>query len=286
MKVTLADSYGFCEGVRYALNLVRQARAAHPEEPMYLLGRIVHNDIVTEQLRLEGIHVIDTPSPLSEKIRSVPSGTVVFSAHGHDEGLDALARSRNLTIIDATCPRVRQNHRLIRQSLQEGKTVYYIGIPAHPETDAALSISPSVRLIDFRNPSPETIRPAARACVHNQTTLIQEELEPIYERLRAVCSSVEIVNDICFATALRQKALRRITDEDLILIVGDRISSNSTRLYEIAAKKFPCRNVLLVSSVEDVRAADITGCSKAFVTAGASTPDEAILPIIEYLKAI
>ena len=284
MKITLASHYGFCSGVKNAINIVFNARKDYPDKRIYLLNKLVHNEAVINQIKELNIIVLDDKRSIKEKIESIDDGIIIFSAHGHDENLDKFAKDKNLIIVDSICPRVKRNMISIKQTIKENKNVIFIGITNHPETVASLSIDKNIYFIDFKDPNIDHIPSLDNASIHNQTTLIQSSLNAIYEDLSNKINHMEIVNDICFSTTNRQNALNEVTDEDLIIIIGDKISSNSTRLFEVAKQKFPNRDVYQVSSLDELKEIDISHNKKGFITAGASTPDIVINPIIEYLE--
>lgn len=280
MEITLATHYGFCQGVKNAINIVNNIN--HDNKPIYMLNKLVHNNNVCEQFINNGIIILDDDRSLEEKINSINEGTIIFSAHGHDKKLNTLAKNKNLNIIDTTCPKVILNEKSIIKALNENKTVIYIGIKKHPETIASLSISNKIIFLDFFKPDYSLIENLDNVSVHNQTTLIQDDLKKINDVLIKKIKHIEIHNDICFATTLRQKCFDQITDEDVIFVIGDKISSNSTRLYEVAKNKFKI-DVYQISNLEEIKKLDLHKYKKGFITAGASTPDQVINPIIKYL---
>ena len=153
------------------------------------------------------------------------------------------------------------------------------------EPSLGLRMHSLLEFVDFKNPDYSVLKKGEYASVHNQTTLIQDALNPIYDVIRKYYSHVKIINDICFATKKRQQALDEVSDEDFIIVIGDKISSNSTRLFELAKQKYPNKRVFLVNSLDEVKRINFSKNEKGFITAGASTPKEVINPIIEYLKS-
>lgn len=285
MKIKLASKYGFCQGVKNALNAAL-FEISHNNDKIYLLNKIVHNKTVNDSLAAKGLIIFDDNRTDIQKIDDINEGTIIFSAHGHDKKLESLALKKGLKIIDATCPLVNLNERKIIESLNKGRTVFYIGIQKHPETNAVLSIDQRIIFIDFKNPSIPHLSPNTPISIHNQTTLIVNDLKAIYDEIKKEYTDVIFNNDICNATSQRQNALNEISDEDLIIIIGDKISSNSNRLYEIAKKNNPDKAVLFVLDLNDLKQYDLTNYNSAFISAGASTPESDINPIIEYLKSI
>lgn len=284
MKITLSKKMGLCNGVKSSLRIIEQTLKEYPNKQIYLLNKIVHNNFICNGLKDKGITILDDNRSLEEKILSIDDGVIIFSAHGHAKNLDILAKRKNLIIVDATCPKVNYNNSLIKQSIDKGENVIYIGIAHHPETEASLSIDSRIFFIDYKNPNYENINNLNKVIVHNQTTLLQDDLLQIYKEIQARVPLVEIKNDICHSTLERQKSLMDFNDEDFILVIGDTISSNSQRLYDLAKKiKSPS---FFVSNLDEIKKIDFSSYKKGFITAGASTPDEIINPIIEYLLTI
>ena len=285
MEVTLAKHYGFCQGVKNALNIVYNTKKMYPDKEIYLLNKLVHNNNVIDDIKKLGIKLADEKLSIEERIYLIPDNSVViYSAHGHDEKIETISKQKNLIEVDAICPRVKLNINSIKNFIDKGEKIIYIGILNHPETIASLAINKDIIFIDFKNPNYSNLKNVNRAIIHNQTTLIQSSLDKIYEDIKKFVPEIIIKNDICFATQDRQNALNDINDEDLILIIGDKISSNSTRLYEVCKNKYQNRDCHQISSLDDLLKIDLTKYNKAFITAGASTPENVIDPIIDFLK--
>ncbi len=284
MKVTKAKVYGFCEGVKYALNYVSKIKSQEKGD-IFLLGNLVHNQILMDEIKKQGINIL-TAGTLEERINSLDHGTIVFSAHGHDPKLDELASRRGLKVKDATCPRVIKNMKDIISALNNNYPVFYIGIKNHEESIAALSLSKDIIFIDCKNPKYPDLN-LKDVHVFNQTTLSNLALKNIHEEISRKYKNVTLHNDICNATYLRQKAMEDIEDDVYyILVLGDVTSSNTKRLKEIALEKYQDKVVLLFSTLEEVKNYNFDKTKKIFLTAGASTPEEIIKPIEEYLLTL
>lgn len=284
MKVIKAKVYGFCEGVKYALNYVSKIKSQENGD-IFLLGNLVHNQILMDKIKKQNINIL-TEGTLEERINSLDHGTIIFSAHGHDPKLDELAKSKGLTVKDATCPRVIKNMKDIVTSLENKNPVIYIGIKNHEESNAALSLSKDIIFIDSKNPIYPNLD-LDNVHVFNQTTLSNIALKNIHEEIKNKYKNVTLHNDICNATYLRQKAMEEIDDDiDYIIVLGDVTSSNTKRLKEIALEKYQNKIVLLFSTLEEVKQYNFDKTKKIFLTAGASTPEEIIKPIEEYLLAL
>ena len=285
MEYKLASSYGFCNGVINALKIVKDTVNNNQNSKIFMLNNVVHNQHVVDELKDNGIIILNDKRTLEEKISSIKDGIVIFSAHGHDEKLDIIAKNNNLVIVDAICPKVKYSFSLIKDALKS-KTVIFIGIKGHEETEACLSISKNIIFIDYKNPDFNLIKPNTIYSIHNQTTLSQSELNNIYKNILKISPDSEIKNDICFSTLNRQKALEEVKDEDLIIIIGDPSSSNSMRLFEVSNRLYPNKKTLFISDVNEIKTLKLNQYKKCFITAGASTPPQIIKQIVNYIASI
>ncbi len=282
MEVKKASIYGFCEGVKYALNYVAKVKN-EIDGDIFLLGNLLHNKNIMDELQKNGIKVL-TKSTLEDRINSIEKGTVIFSAHGHDPKLEKLCEKKGLNFKDATCPRVIKNMQEINKAIKNKEEVFYIGIKNHEESNAALSLNKNIHFIDYQNPIIEDVN-KNKVHVFNQTTLSHLALEDIYQKIQKKYPQAILHNDICHATYLRQKALDEIKEDIFyVIVLGDETSSNTKRLKEIAETKYKDKIVLLFSTLDEVKKYKFDCSKKIFLTAGASTPDSIINPIAEYLK--
>lgn len=284
MIVQKASVMGVCFGVENAIKIAIKAREETTlDRNVYLLGRLVHNQMIMDDLKKRGITVLDDNNSLETKISNLPSfSTIVFSAHGHDFKLDELAKKKNLKIYDASCPRVLANLQAIKNSLSMAHQVFYIGIASHPESDAALALSDKIIFIDYKVKKIPYFQ-FDEADIFNQTTLNKEELDTIYKLIANQVLKPHFYNDICDATFRRQKAIEEIDkDVESIIVLGDPSSSNSRRLLEVAKRDHLIPSYL-VSNFDEVKLLPLEGIKKVFLTAGASTPSYLIDMVYEYL---
>lgn len=282
MKVIKAEVMGFCEGVKLAIQKTIKARE-EIDGDMYLLGNLVHNEQLMQDIKSLNINIVKDGS-LKEKIEKINNGTIIFSAHGHDEKLDELARNKGLKVISTTCPRVKLTINKIKEEIENNNTIIYIGIKGHPEANAILSISDKIIFIDYKNVNIPTLN-ISSPHVFNQTTLSLFELSSIHEKIKEKYKNPIIHNDICTATTKRQNALLNIDDSiNYVLIIGDKLSSNTLRLFELCKNKYANKEILFVSCLEELLEYKLDNKESIFVTAGASTPDNIIEPIINYLS--
>lgn len=288
MEVTLLKPQGYCAGVTNAINIAFKAKEEHPNENVYILGMLVHNQIVIDELTYKGITTLYRDNKSDEELLySLPDKSIiVFSAHGHKKNLDDITKNKQFIVYDATCPKVLNNLNIINEEIKNNHQVIYIGHKNHPEALAALSLSDQVFFYDIKSEFDYRRVKDKAPLVINQTTLNTKELKEIYIDIIVHKPKARIMDEICAATRLRQEALEKIDkDIDTILIIGDKKSSNTNRLLEIAKSTHPSVPSYLVSDLDEVKALKIKSNHLA-IASGASTPLKEIDKIKEYLKSL
>ena len=282
MEINLLSPHGYCNGVKKALLIVTEAlRNPNTKKPIYLLGNIIHNKYVSKKLESLGAITIDTNESRLKMLDYIDKGTVVFSAHGVSDKVRQKAISKGLDIIDATCPNVLFIQKKVKDYLSKGYKIIYIGTQKHPECEAILELSSDIYLY-FETLNLSSFKDKF-VYVTNQTTLSLLDIENIYNKIKENLPNAIIDNKICNATTKRQLCVLE-NSADICIVVGDKLSSNSKKLCEVAKRSSNAS--YLVESVKDLENISFKGINKVNVTSAASTPEELTLSIIDYLKKI
>jgi 4-hydroxy-3-methylbut-2-enyl diphosphate reductase len=286
LEVVKITPRGYCYGVVDAMKLVRQV-AENPaaKKPIFVLGLIVHNRHVVDELDRYGVISLDGENRL-ELIEQVSGGTVVFTAHGVSQAVRKRAEERGLDVVDATCPDVTKTHDLIRRLVDDGYTILYIGRRGHPEPEGAMGEAPEhVHLIEMASDAEGLDLEGRKLAVVTQTTLSRWDTEETITRLRERYPQIEVFNEICLATQLRQEAaVREAASCDLVIVVGDVRSNNSNRLVQVVREQAG-RPAYLVDTVADIDPAWLEGVHTVGVTAGSSTPSPITREVVQFLEA-
>ena len=284
MIVSLIKPQGFCSGVTRAVSIAKQAKAEHPNENVYILGMLAHNQTLINDLSKEGLITLDDTDEY-ESLKKIEKGSViVFTAHGHSDTIEEKARELGLIVYDATCFKVKSNLEKIKEEIKAGHQVIYIGQKGHKETNAALSVSDKVSLYDTKLLINYYLITDKNPYVINQTTLNYQELNAFHKDILEHIPGARIENEICAATRLRQEAVSKIDkDTDLIIVVGHQKSSNSNRLFEIAKSSYKNATVIMVNDLNELKSFDVDSKKKAAVVSGASTPQYVVDDIYNYL---
>ena len=283
MEVALIKPQGFCSGVTRAVELAKKAKNENPDKNIYILGMLAHNQSLIDDLTRDGF--ITLSGNEEEEISRLHNGDVlIFTAHGHSSKLDELAKEKGLITYDATCFKVLDNLKKIRQEISNGHQVIYIGQKGHKEANAALSVSQNVSLYDTQLLINYQLITDKNPYVINQTTLNFYELNKYHNDILNHFPGARIENEICNATRLRQEAMLKVDlGTDLIIVVGHSKSSNSNKLFDIAKTNYPNTTVLMVNNLKELKAYNLEGKRKAAVGSGASTPQYIVDEIFNYL---
>ncbi|HYN99779.1 MAG TPA: 4-hydroxy-3-methylbut-2-enyl diphosphate reductase [Actinomycetota bacterium] len=280
-KILVAAPRGWCAGVDRAVEIVERALEKHGA-PVYVRKQIVHNMHVVQGLEAKGAIFVDSEE-------EIPEGSVcVLSAHGSAPTVYANARSRRLTLIDATCPLVTKVHVEAQRFSKQGKTIVLIGHNGHEEVDGTFGQAPD-RTVVVQNAEEaarlEVQDPENLAFV-SQTTLSVDESQSVVGALRKKFPLIvgPTKDDICYASQNRQVAVRKIAGmADLVLVVGSVNSSNSNRLVEVAEEAGAESH--LVENEAGIQQAWIDRAQTIGISSGASTPEVLVDRVIEHLAS-
>ena len=278
MKVEVLEPSGYCAGVEHAMDIAIKTKAENPSKNVVILGMLVHNQDSLKQLENHGIKTIYKQNCSYEQLIdeiNEPS-IVVLTAHGHAKIVEEKLIKKGHTVVDATCPFVKQSFVSILKAISDNKEVLYIGVKNHPEAIAALSLSKDVHLVDAKEPIIERGFNKSLVVI-SQTTLSRFEVEKINEQIKVFYPNAEFLDGICNASTKRQEALMNLSKNvDLIYVVGGLNSNNSKTLFNLAKKIYPNTQVRLIQNAEDINKKDLIGLSHVVISSGASTPKEVI----------
>ncbi len=275
----LAAPRGFCAGVDRAIEIVEMALEVYGP-PIYVRHEIIHNEHVVGRLRAAG-------AIFTDDLSDVPVGSnLVFSAHGVSPAVRDEARSRDLNIIDATCPLVTKIHLEVHKYLKRGYGIFYIGHRGHVETEGTLGQAPGrLHLVTTEAEVADLAIPPEEKFIYlSQTTLSIDETAGIVRTLKARFPRMEMPpkSDICYATQNRQDAVKVLAERaDVILVIGSQTSSNSRSLRHVAhglgARAY------LIDGRENITSEMLNGANVVGVTAGASAPEDIVQGVVQEL---
>lgn len=271
MKITKLTPQGFCKGVANAINIINKAiEDPNIKKPIYMLGNIVHNKNVVNAFREKGIIILDGKTRVN-MLDEIYEGTVIFTAHGVSDEVKEIAKNKGLNIIDATCKDVTHTHNIIRAKLNEGYTVLFYGKNGHPETEGAIGISNKIILIEDNTNINDLPIITNKIILITQTTMSFLDVIKIHQKLLSIYPQLELLDEVCSATRIRQEAVINAKNFDLIIVVGDKLSNNTRMLKEVAIKYANTKSIS-IESINDLKGIDLSDYRNIAITAGASTP--------------
>lgn len=280
-KLILATPRGFCAGVDRAIHVVEKALEKFGP-PIYVRHEIVHNKFVVDTLKEKGVLFVD-------EIDEVPEGSVViFSAHGVAEHIYADAEARHLQVLDASCPLVLKVHYSAKRHYNAGRHIILIGHAGHAEVVGTLGQLPEGAITLIRNEADvETVKvPEGKELAYiTQTTLSVAETRKIIEALKRRFPNIigPDAGDLCYATGNRQAAVLELCSQvDMLLVVGAKNSSNSSRLMELGLEQGIKSH--LIDDVNDLDPAWFEGIDTVGLSSGASAPEVLVQGVVEWIK--
>ena len=282
MKVIKAKTAGFCFGVKRAVDTVYE-QADTCGGPIYTYGPIIHNEEVVKDLESRGVSVIRS----EEELESITEGTVIIRSHGVEKRICDKLRGKGLRIVDATCPFVKKIHNIVEKESAEGKYILIIGNPDHPEVIgirgwagsnvSVIQNADDIEKVDFSKNK--------KICVVSQTTFNYNKFQDLVEIIKKKSYDISVLNTICNATKERQTEAQSIAESvDAMIVIGDKHSSNTQKLFEICRKA--CNNTYYIQTLDDLDLNQLGSVETVGITAGASTPNNIIEEVQNNVRII
>jgi len=272
MNIQLAQESGFCFGVKKALDRVN---SIENKEDVYVLGKLIHNPQVIEDLKKHGIKFI-------ESIEEIKQGTLVISAHGVSDDIIGKAKENKLKIIDTTCPLVKNVHNITKNLEQQGYKIIIFGDKQHTEVKGIKgNLKDPIIISNIKEL--DNLKQGKYALV-SQTTQDVVKFKEISNKLKEKIRDLVISDTICSATKSRQENAEKLAKEvDLMLVIGGYNSANTKRLRDICSKIIETKHI---EKANELKKEWFKNKENIGITAGASTPESVIKEVIESINNI
>ncbi len=274
MEIRLAKSYGFCFGVKRAIEIAEDSKNATT------MGPLIHNN--EEINRLKENFNVKTANGMNE---IGDAKRIIIRTHGiTKEDLERLKKS-NKEIIDATCPFVTKPQEIVKKMSEEGYKIVIFGDEKHPEVRGVKSYAKNGAIVILSTKELEGEKLGAKVAIVSQTTRKVEEFKKVVSYLVERVPEVRVFNTICNATFENQDAARELSQEaDVMIVIGGRNSSNTKQLLTISQEN--CKDSYLIEREDELNRSWFEGKKVCGVTAGASTPDWIIDRVISKIREI
>jgi 4-hydroxy-3-methylbut-2-en-1-yl diphosphate reductase len=278
MEIVLAESLGFCMGVKRAVDMAYRAIEKSDGRRVVTLGPLIHNAQEIERLEKDGVEVVDEGA--------LPDGsTVIIRAHGVTPQAMLSLKSRGLKVMDGTCPYVHYSQRKAVELREAGYAVVIAGDRNHPEIRGILGHIDDEAYVVKTVEDVRELPALDRVGTIAQTTISPKKYQTIIEALREKTRELKVCETICDATEENQKAIRDLSAEvEMLYVIGGQHSANSNKLVETAREK--CPRATLIETADEINPEDLRGVRRVGISAGASTPDWMIQGVVERLREI
>ncbi|PAF47360.1 4-hydroxy-3-methylbut-2-enyl diphosphate reductase [Helicobacter sp. 12S02634-8] len=274
MKIKMAKNYGFCFGVKRAIQIAEKTKDS------ITFGPLIHNPKEISRLQFKfGVKV-------EENTQAISNGqNVIIRTHGITKSDLQTLKDKNVQITDATCPYVTKPQQIVESMSKEGYQIVIFGDKTHPEVKGVMSYATTPPLVVGSLEEIQAAKIKKKVALVSQTTKQAQNLLQIASYLITHCSETRIFNTICNATFDNQESARELSEEvDVMVIVGGKSSSNTKQLLNIALQN--CPDSYLVEDENDVQLQWFEGKNLCGITAGASTPDWIIDKVKEKILSI
>ena len=278
MKVRVAKSAGFCFGVRRALKTAYET--ARLKKSVCMLGDIVHNEDVVGAVTKSGIKKIN-------RLTAGKNKTLLIRAHGASRKIFKRARSLGYRIVDATCPMVKEIHKIAALMEKKGYKIIVIGDKKHDEVKGITGqLKKRALVIDMEKNIPySSLKRIKKAAVVVQSTQNIEKVTKIIDKLKPHIDNLKFINTICRPTRIKQEEAKIMAlKNDVMIIIGSKSSANTKRLYEISRSLN--KQSHWIQSEKNIKPAWFKKAKNVGITAGASTPDKTTISVVKHIKTI
>lgn len=280
------NEQGFCFGVSRSIEIVNNVlKNNNVKKPIYLLGHLVHNFHVNDYFASLGIIILNEQTRL-KMLDQINSGTVIITAHGVSNKVIEKAKNKGLDIVDATCPYVIKTVNNIKNKSKEGFKILYIGKTNHPETETIIDEIEDVIVIDQNKSIPKIKNVDTKYILAHQTTLSDYDVKNIASALCKKYSNIEVLEQVCIFPEKRQQEINNYmfpNESNLIIVVGDKISNNATKLVEITKRK-NVGDVIMLSNCSEVDKVNVSNYDNIYITSATSTPLSIVDEIYNEIK--
>jgi len=285
MRIHLSQFAGFCDGVRRAYEMISALDITRAKKPIFILGSLAHNADVVRKIEGKGIDKISLEDFL--KVKKGEIGTIIVTAHGVGPEIFALAKEKEIEIIDTTCPKVIKVQRLAKVFSDRNYSIILVGDKGHKEVEGInawgkgksriVSSEVDLEKLDFSKDK--------KIVILSQTTQSEEFFEKAGNFVKNKFSKAEIISTICHTTHDRQQEVSKFAkNNDVVIVIGSRESANSTRLFEIAKEKNS--KTYFIENSSQLEKEWFNKVERVLVTAGASTPSWVIEDVVEKLEKL
>lgn len=283
-NIKLAKFAGFCYGVKRAVDTAKKLKSENPEKNIYILGELIHNTDVINELEALGIKTI-------YEVPQKGDGICIVRSHGEAPEIFNKLEKAGFEVVDLTCPDVKKVQQRAVELAKDNYFVIIVGKSNHPEVIAIKANADlySDKVIVAANtddiePYKNDIQSHKKVGIVVQTTQMISTLNSITNYVNSIAKEVLVYNTICQSTAMRQKeALELAKESNLMVVVGSKKSANTTHLAEILKN---CTNTIHIendSELDEYKEL-FKNIEKIGVTAGASTPQNVINNVISKIK--
>ncbi|HIP51056.1 MAG TPA: 4-hydroxy-3-methylbut-2-enyl diphosphate reductase [Campylobacterales bacterium] len=276
MKIELASSYGFCYGVKRAIEIAEEHKNS------FTYGPLIHNKDEINRLK-EGFNI-----GLVENIEDIKNdNAVVIRTHGIPKNELALLKKQKNKIIDATCPYVTTPQNIVEKMSLEGYSIVIFGDKEHPEIKGVVSYATKENdaFIVLKPHELKELPLKSKIAVVSQTTKKPEDFAKIVEALIQKYKEVRVFNTICNATFENQDAAAELAQKaDVMIVIGGRHSSNTKMLHSISQND--CPDSYLIENEQELEASWFNDKKFCGISAGASTPDWIVKNVISKIEKI
>lgn len=268
--IVQSNHISFCFGVKKSLDLIDNIINSKKYNKIYMLGEIIHNKQVIEELNKKGLITIKDVN----KIPDIPKDSIVIiQSHGVSPKIYNYLKQKKINYIDSTCPLVKKIHKSIVSLEKEGYYPVILGSKKHTEVKGIAGYTKNKPIIisSKEEINSDIFKNINKAGIVMQSTFFYDKVDEILNEIKKYVKSIKVIDTICEPTKSRQREIKEKSSKfNSVIVIGSHNSSNTKKLYTIAKSKN--ENTFFITSEKDIKNLDFKNLVPVFVTSGASAP--------------
>jgi 4-hydroxy-3-methylbut-2-enyl diphosphate reductase len=288
MKINVLQPYGWCAGVAKAFNQINQIVKKHHGQNIYLIGWLVHNKSLMQQIQQCHIKILDdTKQTKLAALKTIKErqAVIILPTHGTPQDALAYAQHHFKYVYDLTCPYLQNNFDLFKKIIKQNDVLIYFGKKHHPESKVVSSFHNNVIIVENKDEvSQMIVNPQKHYVLVNQSTIPQLMIKDVCVLLTKRIKHLKYINTTCQATNIRHNNIDNLKGVDLLLVIGDKRSNNVNQLIVLAQNK--SIKTKLISTDKDIKANLFKNIKHLAITSGTSVDPQMVTTIVKKIKTI
>ncbi|MDD6302785.1 MAG: hypothetical protein PUA56_05780 [Bacillales bacterium] len=288
MKVTLSQSIGYCDGIKFTLENINKIYKSNSKKRIHVFGHIAHNKKIIDSLNELHLDIVEDYTRFKRLVKKYDKDLdiVIFATNGIDCEIETYLKEQKIKYYDLTCPIIKNMLKEIKSTLKKKIPVAYLGKQNNQTTKAVLSLSTDIKFININNPKDELVSLKEGTYLFSQKSNSQYDISRIIANLKEKQPLIHLCHTPCQKTIDLEDSWYEVTSQEYLITLGSIKSSTVKEIFELSQSLYPDRQHLIFETLEEIKAFEFNNQKKIFLNAGPSYSLEQVEEIVTYLQSL